>query len=121
MRSQDASHPSKLPGTRRPGIVMKCAKLRSSSILLKVPFFWRLFGPTSATPYGEVGLAPAPHYRYCSLPLKRCLSTLSERIFDSSVDRGTPSLAAAPVGPETRPLLAASAASTRDRSWAVNS
>jgi hypothetical protein len=46
---------------------------------------------------------------------------LSERIFDSSVDRGTPSLAAAPVGPDTRPLLAASAASTRDRSWAVNS
>ena len=44
---------------------------------------------------------------YGSLPLKRCLSTLSERIFDSSVDRGIPSLAAAPVGPETRPLLAA--------------
>ena len=55
-------------------------------------------------------------YRYGSLPLKRCLSTLSERIFDSRVDRGTPSLAAAPVGPDTRPLLAASAASTRDRS-----
>src|SRR4051812_24678891 len=59
--------------------------------------------------------------RYDSLVLKRCLSTLSERIFDSSVDRGTPSLAAAPVGPDTRPLLAARAASTRDRSWAVNS
>ena len=55
---------------------------------------------------------------YGSLALKRCLSTLSDRIFDSSVDRGTPSLAAAPVGPETQPLLAASAASTRDRSWA---
>src|SRR2546422_10290891 len=51
-------------------------------------------------------------YRYGSLPLKRFLSTLSERIFDSSVDRGTPSLAAAPGGPDTRPLLAASAAST---------
>jgi|HubBroStandDraft_5_1064220.scaffolds.fasta_scaffold87239_2 hypothetical protein len=41
---------------------------------------------------------------HCYLPgstLKRFLSIFSERIFDSSVDRGTPNLAAAPVGPKT--------------------
>src|SRR5262249_5920642 len=43
--------------------------------------------------------------------LKRRLSILSALIFDSSVDEGTPSRAAAPNGPDTRPLLSASAAS----------
>src|SRR5215469_176957 len=43
--------------------------------------------------------------------LKRFLLGLSERIFDSSVDRGMPSLAAAPDGPNTRPLLTRKAAS----------
>src|SRR5258708_19530030 len=58
---------------------------------------------------------------YGSLLLKRCLSTLSERIFDSSVDRGIPSLAAAPVGSDTRPFLAATADSTRDLPSPFNS
>ena len=40
---------------------------------------------------------------------------------DSNVDRGIPSLAAAPSGPETRPWLAASAASTRALSCAIRS
>ena len=43
--------------------------------------------------------------------LKRCLLIPSTRIFDSSVEPGIPSLAAAPVGPDTRPLLSARAAS----------
>src|SRR5262249_4380120 len=43
--------------------------------------------------------------------LKRRLSILSALIFDSSVEDGTPSRTAAPNGPDTRPLLSASAAS----------
>src|SRR5439155_19346455 len=42
---------------------------------------------------------------------KRRLSIFSCLIFDSSVDDGTPSGAAAPNGPDTRPLLSLSAAS----------
>src|SRR5258706_14306540 len=37
--------------------------------------------------------------------LKRFLLILSDRIFDSTVDRGIPSIAAAPDGPNTRPSL----------------
>src|SRR5947208_15925842 len=43
--------------------------------------------------------------------LKRFLSIFSDLIFDSSVDRGMPNLAAAPVGPNTRPRLASRASS----------
>src|SRR5262249_7961909 len=43
--------------------------------------------------------------------LKRFLSIFRDRIFDSSVDRGMPNLAAAPVGPDTRPPVSFSAAS----------
>ena len=43
--------------------------------------------------------------------LKRFLSILRERIFDSRVDRGIPNLAAAPDGPDTRPVLSRRAAS----------
>src|SRR5579871_6134890 len=43
--------------------------------------------------------------------LNRYLLILSDRIFDSSVDAGTPNWLAAPEGPETRPPLAANAAS----------
>jgi len=43
--------------------------------------------------------------------LKRCLPIFSALIFDSRVDEGMPSLAAAPRGPETRPLVSAKAAS----------
>src|SRR5690242_4028280 len=43
--------------------------------------------------------------------LKRFFLILSALICDSSVDEGIPSLAAAPKGPETRPLLSANAAS----------
>lgn len=43
--------------------------------------------------------------------LKRFLLIFSERIFDSSVDRGMPNCAAAPVGPNTRPRLSFRAAS----------
>ena len=38
-----------------------------------------------------------------ALTLKRFLLILSDRIFDSSVDRAIPSFAAAPDGPDTRP------------------
>lgn len=43
--------------------------------------------------------------------LKRFLSISSDLIFDSSVDRGMPNFAAAPVGPNTRPRLAFRASS----------
>src|SRR5271170_1504650 len=43
--------------------------------------------------------------------LKRFLSIFSTLILDSSVDRGMPNLAAAPVGPNTRPELAFRASS----------
>ena len=43
--------------------------------------------------------------------LKRFLLILSDRIFDSTVDRGMPSIAAAPEGPKTRPALSRKAAS----------
>src|SRR5882757_1114200 len=43
--------------------------------------------------------------------LKRFLSIFSVLIFDSSVDRGMPSLAAAPLSPNTRPQLAFRASS----------
>jgi hypothetical protein len=43
--------------------------------------------------------------------LKRFLSIFNDLIFDSSVVRGMPNLAAAPVGPNTRPQLAFRASS----------
>jgi hypothetical protein len=43
--------------------------------------------------------------------LKRCVLIFNDLIFESRVDRGMPSLAAAPVGPDTRPLVSAKAAS----------
>src|SRR5882762_7215029 len=43
--------------------------------------------------------------------LKRFLSIFSDLIFDSRVDPGIPSLAAAPDGPDTRPPLSRRAAS----------
>src|SRR5271163_3794846 len=43
--------------------------------------------------------------------LKRFLLILSDRIFDSSVDRGMPNFTAAPAGPDTRPQVSFSAAS----------
>ena len=42
---------------------------------------------------------------------KRLLLTLSVRVFDSSLERGIPSRAAAPEGPNTRPPLASRASS----------
>src|ERR1700688_4010110 len=45
------------------------------------------------------------------IALKRFLLILSERIFDSNVDRGMPNLAAAPGGPNIRPRLSFRAAS----------
>ena len=59
----------------------------------------------SATP-DPVALRTA---RYSAL--NRRLSMFSALIFDSSVDEGTPSLAAAPNGPDTRPMLSLKAAS----------
>src|SRR6266403_5871510 len=43
--------------------------------------------------------------------LKRFLSIFSDLILDSSVDRGMPNLAAAPVAPNTRPRLSSKASS----------
>src|SRR6266516_5775515 len=49
--------------------------------------------------------------------LKRDLLIFSRLIFESSVCAGSPSLTAAPSGPETRPWLCASAASIISFSW----
>src|SRR6185295_3954858 len=45
---------------------------------------------------------------------KRLLLIFNVRIFDSSVERGIPSRAAAPVGPNTRPPVARNASSMSD-------
>src|SRR5579863_1725294 len=47
------------------------------------------------------------------IPLKQCLLIFSALIFDSRVVWGTPSLAAAPDGPDTRPPHSRKAASIR--------
>src|SRR6266403_261226 len=52
--------------------------------------------------------------------LKRFLSILSERIFDSNVDRGMPNLAAAPAAPNTLPPLSFRAASIMFFSCAIS-
>ena len=52
-----------------------------------------------------------------SVALKRFLLILRDLIFDSSVDPGIPSLAAAPDGPETWPPLSRRAASIISFSW----
>src|SRR5260370_41150099 len=54
-----------------------------------------------------------------SVVLKRCLLIFSDLIFDSRVDPGMPSLAAAPDGPATRPSLSRRAASMISFSWAT--
>src|SRR6266853_192519 len=52
--------------------------------------------------------------------LKRFLLILSDLIFDSKVDPGKPSLAAAPDGPDTCPPLSRRAASIIFFSWATS-
>src|ERR1700723_4595223 len=58
-------------------------------------------------PQGNIGHRPETH----QLDLKRCLFILNALIFESRVEGGIPSLAAAPVGPDTCPWASASAAS----------
>src|SRR5580658_7074593 len=52
-----------------------------------------------------------PHAGNCAVPLKRFLSIFNDLSFDSRVDPGIPSLAAAPAEPDTRPLHSRRAAS----------
>src|ERR1700723_3899624 len=52
--------------------------------------------------------------------LKRYLSIFNDEIFDSRVDRWTPSFAAAPVGPDTRPWHSRRAASMISFSWVAS-
>src|SRR5271156_1911459 len=52
--------------------------------------------------------------------LKRYLLIFSERIFDSRVEAGTPSIAAAPESPETLPPVVARAFSIASFSWAAD-
>src|SRR5882724_8330974 len=54
-----------------------------------------------------------------SVVLKRFLLIFSDLIFDSRVDPGTPSLAAAPDYPDTRRSLSRRAASMISFSWAA--
>src|SRR5215472_16202058 len=53
--------------------------------------------------------------------LKRCVLIFSDLIFESRVDRGMPSLTAAPNGPDTRPLVSARAVSILSFSRATSS
>src|SRR5271156_420816 len=52
--------------------------------------------------------------------LNRCLLIFRALIFESRVDCGIPSLAAAPRGPDTLPLHSASAASIISFSWVAS-
>src|ERR1700741_4643356 len=68
------------------------------------------------TRYGEISaMAKCRHHerygRFGVRVRKRLLLIFNTRIFDSSVERGIPSRAAAPEGPNTRPSLARSASS----------
>ena len=68
--------------------------------------FAQEFGVPVALAEGGAG---GPVGDYCCLKLR--LSMLSALIFDSSVEEGRPSCAAAPNGPDTRPLHSVKAAS----------
>jgi hypothetical protein len=59
----------------------------------------------------RMGMKVATYLLERSAVLKRFLSIFSDRILDSKVDSGIPSLAAAPDGPKTRPSLSRKAAS----------
>src|ERR1700691_4821916 len=65
---------------------------------------------------GEVWTRISPNevQLVCEGPLKRFLSIFNTRIFDSRVDRGMPSLSAAPSGPYTRPPQSRRASSIVD-------
>src|SRR3954454_15701924 len=52
--------------------------------------------------------------------LNRLLSILRTLIFDSRVEGGMTSLAAAPNGPDTRPRASPSADSMNERSWSTS-
>src|SRR5579863_7106694 len=68
--------------------------------------FVRMSKEEGANQFGEPAV-------FRGMPMKRCLLIFSALIFDSSVVPGTPSLAAAPDGPDTRPLHSRKAASIR--------
>jgi len=71
-----------------------------------------ILGWAAAAHAEDTAPAAAEWRRSAARPhLKRRLSIFSALILDSRVDDGTPSRAAAPNGPDTRPLLSASAAS----------
>src|SRR5438552_6429354 len=68
--------------------------------------FVRISREVGANQSGELAV-------FRGIPLKRCLLIFSALIFDSRVLPGTPSLAAAPDGPDTRPPHSRKAASIR--------
>src|SRR5262249_57682559 len=70
---------------------------------------------------GEFSVGRAAHAPPSQERLNRALLILSALIFDSSVEGGMPSRAAAPAGPDTRPFVAARAASIRSRSRVTSS
>src|SRR5215831_6756608 len=67
-------------------------------------------GPQDAD-FSEISEKSAGIFTNPQRVLKRCVLIFSDLIFESRVDRGMPSLAAAPEGPDTRPLVSANAAS----------
>ena len=61
-------------------------------------------GRAERTPTGAGGAAPSYHF-YGECSLNRYLLIFRDRIFDSKVEAGMPSLAAAPDNPDTLPLV----------------
>ena len=76
---------------------------------------------SAPAPISRQNDAARPGGRRRQEPLNRSFLIPSDLIFDSNVEPGMPSFAAAPDGPDTRPLLAARAASIISLSRATSS
>src|SRR5215510_7592702 len=77
-------------------------------------------GPQDAD-FSEISEKSSGNFTNPQMVLKRCVLIFSDLIFESRVDRGMPSLAAAPEGPDTRPLVWAKAASILSFSRVISS
>lgn len=98
------SHPAAVPRLTPEAIPLGRRAFRSWILL---------FGliPVEYDDFTIVELEPGRGYIEDHASLNRCLLIFSARIFDSSVDAGSPSFLAAPDEPEIRPLASAKAAS----------
>src|ERR1700730_13359767 len=87
---------------------------------LRTAHYWKTIF-LAQSPWGLLNRFQAiPARQRYSEGLKLSLLIFSDRIFDSRVDRGMPSLVAAPEGPKTRPALSRRAASIMSFSSAAS-